>query len=48
MNDYGQVEFDYVSTSNSDIGRTYILGVPTSGQLNTFTVDKIETYTVKN
>ena len=47
INDRGQVQFKFNGTSTRDAGRTYILGKPESGQTNTFTISKIETYTVK-
>ena len=47
INDRGQVQFNYNGTSKRDAGRTYILGDPESDQTNTYTISKIETYTVK-
>ena len=47
INDRNQVQFKFNGTSENDTGRTYILGKPESGQTNTFTISRIETYTVK-
>ena len=47
INDRGQVQFKFNGTSDNDAGRTYILGKPESGQTNTYTISKIETYMVK-
>lgn len=46
INEKGQVEFNYVGTSDNDKGRTYILGTPTQDQSKTYSVTKLETYTV--
>lgn len=47
INDRGQVQFKFNGTSDNDAGRTYILGEPKADQTNTYTISKIETYTVK-
>ena len=47
INDHDQVQFKFNGTSRNDAGRTYILGKPESGQTNTYTISRIETYTVK-
>lgn len=48
INERGQIEFDYNPTSQNDSrnGRVYILGEVASDQKNTYTISKIETYTV--
>ena len=46
-NAYGQIEFTYNGTSKNDVGRTFILGTPTSQQKNTYQITKIETFNVK-
>ena len=48
INERGQIEFDYNPTSQNDSrnGRVYVLGEVASDQKNTYTISKIETYTV--
>ena len=48
VNDSGQVVFDYNATSKNDglNNRTYILGPVDPSQKETYTISKIETYTV--
>lgn len=50
VNDSGQVVFDYNATSKNDVGnnRTYVLGAVDPSQKETYTISKIETYTVSD
>jgi len=50
VNENGQVQFDYSATSKNDIacGRTYVLGPVLSEQCETYSISKIETYTVSD
>ena len=50
VNDAGQVVFDYNATSKNDVGnnRTYVLGPVDPSQKETYTISKIETYTVSD
>lgn len=50
LNDLGQVQFNYSKTSKYDElnNRTYILGEKQEGQNNTYTISKIETFTIKS
>ena len=50
VNASGQVVFDYNATSKNDVGnnRTYVLGAVDPSQNETYTISKIETYTVSD